>query len=80
MKDYQELGQVLKSFRKNRNILLKQLASPEVSLSQLSRFERGESDISLSKFLVALDNMHVEVKEFMDHSNDYHHTEQINFM
>lgn len=41
MKDYQELGQVFKSFRKNRNIPLKQLASPEVSLSQLSRFERG---------------------------------------
>lgn len=80
MKDYQELGQVFKSFRKNRNIPLKQLASPEVSLSQLSRFERGESDISLSKFLVALDNMHVEVKEFIDHANDYHHTEQINFM
>lgn len=49
-------------------------------MSQLSRFERGQSGISLNKFLVALDRMHVEVKEFMDMASDFKKTEQICFM
>lgn len=51
-----------------------------VSLSQLSRFERGESELSVSKFLAALENIHVEVKEFMDALSGYQHSEQIRFM
>ena len=43
-------------------------------------FERGESDISLEKFLIALSNMHIEVSEFMDAVNNYQRTEQIRFM
>ena len=75
-----QLGQTFKELRKNRHIPLKQVADHRVSLSQLSRFERGESDLSLSKFLVALENIHIEVKEFMDALSGYQHSEQIRFM
>lgn len=74
------LGQTFKILRKNRHIPLKQVANHQVSLSQLSRFERGESELSISKFLVALENIHVEVKEFMDALSGYQHSEQIAFM
>ena len=66
MADYDHLGKVFRDFRTNRNVSLKQIADEAVSASQISRFERGESDISLSRFLRVLDNMHVEMNEFMD--------------
>lgn len=65
------LGETFRELRLNRNLSLQQIAGDSVSLSQLSRFERGQSDISLNKFLVALDRMHVEVKEFMDVASDF---------
>ena len=80
MHKYKDLGAVFKKLRTNRHISLKQLSDDTVSISQLSRFERGESDISVSKFLTALDKMNVEVREFIDAANNYQQTEQIKFM
>ena len=80
MQNYDHLGQVFKNLRTNRHISLKQISNERVSAAQISRFERGESDISLEKFLIALSNMHIEVSEFMDAVNNYQRTEQIRFM
>lgn len=80
MLKYDNLGQVFKNLRTNRHISLKQISDETVSASQISRFERGESDLSLEKFLTALDHMHIEVSEFMDAVNNYQRTEQIRFM
>lgn len=80
MADYDHLGKVFRDFRTNRNVSLKQIADEAVSASQISRFERGESDISLSRFLRVLDNMHVEMNEFMDAVRGYDKTETIRFM
>ncbi len=77
---YDNLGQVFKNLRTNRHISPKQISNEKVSAAQISRFERGESDISLEKFLIALDNMHIEVSEFIDAVNNYQRTEQIRFM
>ena len=80
MHNYDHLGSVFHDFRTNRNISLKQIADENVSASQISRFERGESDISLTKFLKILDNMHVEINEFMASVRGYDKTETIRFM
>ena len=80
MGKYDNLGSVFKNLRNNRHISLKQIADDTVSVSQLSRFERGETDLSLGKFLTALDNMDIEVSEFMSAVNNYQRTEQIRFM
>lgn len=80
MEQNQNLGSTFRTLRKNRHISLKQVATDQVSISQLSRFERGESDISLEKFFIALGNINVEMKEFMDTLNNYQRTEQIRFM
>ncbi|MGT2911208.1 Rgg family transcriptional regulator [Streptococcus cameli] len=78
--DKKLLGETFRTLRINRHISLKQVATADLSISQLSRFERGESELSISKFLIALNNIHVEVKEFMDAASGFQHTEQIRFM
>ena len=80
MRNYDRLGMVFHEFRTNRNISLKQVADENVSPSQISRFERGETDISLTKFLKMLENMHVEMNEFMAALHGYDKTETIRFM
>lgn len=42
------LGETFRELRLNRNLSLQQIAGDSVSLSQLSRFERGQSDISIN--------------------------------
>ncbi|MBQ1317431.1 MAG: helix-turn-helix domain-containing protein [Lachnospiraceae bacterium] len=74
------LGEIFHEFRRNRNITLKQITDESVSASQISRFERGETDISLSRFLRVLENMHVEMSEFMDAVHGYDKSETIRFM
>lgn len=80
MQEYDEIGKVFHDFRINRNISLKQIADENVSVSQISRFERGESDLSITKFLIALANMKVEVNEFMDALQKHQKSETIEFM
>ena len=50
-----EMGALLKKIRLSKNLTLKELASDYLSVSFLSKFERGESDISLSRFFLLLD-------------------------
>lgn len=76
----QTLGQTFKQLRINRGISLKQATDDRVSLSQLSRFERGESELSISRFLAALENIHVEVSEFIDANANYQKTERKRLM
>lgn len=78
--DTWEFGQTFHDIRKNRNIPLKQVADEEVSVSQLSRFERGESDLSVTKFMRALANMKVEIGEFVDVMYHHQRSENIAFM
>ena len=80
MQNYDALGKVFHDFRTNRNISLKQVADESVSVSQISRFERGETDISLTRFLKMLDNMHVEISEFIAAVRGYDRSETIRFM
>lgn len=80
IQNYEQLGKVLHEFRVSRKMSLKQIADDTVSVSQISRFERGESDISFYKFLRILENMHVEVNEFIDAARGYDKTETIKFM
>ena len=80
MQNYDQLGKVFHEFRRNRNISLKQVADDTVSVSQISRFERGESDITLTRFLRMLENMHVEMGEFLDTVRRYDEPETIRFM
>lgn len=67
----QDYGPIFKEFRINRGFSLKQIACDDLSISQLSRFERGESNISLNKFLLALQTIQLSLDEFMNRANNY---------
>lgn len=80
MQGQDKIGKAFHNLRINRNISLKQVADENVSISQLSRFERGESDLSVSKFLIALSNMKIEMDEFMAMLQAQQPSENIDFM
>ena len=80
MRECGELGKVFRDLRENRNISLKEIADENVSISQLSRFERGETDLSVTRFFQALANMKVEINEYMDLLQKYERSETIEFM
>lgn len=67
----ENLGPIFRDFRLNGHYSLKEAAGEVCSTSQLSRFELGESDMTLSKFLALLDNIHVTLENFMDRARNF---------
>lgn len=61
----QNLGEVFKELRKSRNVSLQEATGREFTYSMLSKFERGEADLSSMKLITALDNIHSDLNEFM---------------
>lgn len=61
----QNLGEVFKELRKSRNVSLQEATGGEFTYSMLSKFERGEADLSSMKLIIALDNIHSDLNEFM---------------
>ena len=61
----QNLGEVFKELRKSLNISLQEATGGEFTYSMLSKFERGEADLSSMKLITALDNIHSDLNEFM---------------
>lgn len=57
-------GSTFRTFRQNKGYTLKQVATGIVSVSFLSKFERGDSDISFSVMIELLDRMMVTYEEF----------------
>ncbi|MBN6047929.1 Rgg/GadR/MutR family transcriptional regulator [Streptococcus thermophilus] len=58
------MGEIFKTLRTSRNISLKEATGNEFSHSMLSRFENGESDITITKLLIGLKNIRTELSEF----------------
>lgn len=58
-------GEYLRIIREGKQISISKLAKlTNISKSQISRFERGESDISFSKMLILLNSLNVSLEEF----------------
>lgn len=76
----ENLGKVFRDFRLNGQYSLKEAAGQVCSTSQLSRFELGESDMTLSKFLDLLDNIHVTLENFMDKARNFQQHEHVAMM
>lgn len=64
-------GAVFRNIRLNKQLSLKETAEGIVSVSLLSKFERGECDITLSKFYLLLNKLNVTLEEYSYISNDY---------
>lgn len=70
----QSFGHSFRTIRKNKGYTLKHVASGIISISFLSKFERGDSDISLSTFIDLLDRIMITYEEFYS----FHHSGKSN--
>ena len=71
-----KLGITLRKVRKGKQISLCSVADVHLSKSQISRFERGESEISCIRLINILDKLHISLDEFLVlHDEDYTNTE-----
>lgn len=71
-----KLGITLRKVRKGKQISLCSVADEHLSKSQISRFERGESEISCIRLINILDKLHITVDEFLIlHNEDYTNAE-----
>lgn len=64
-------GEIFKTYREARGLSLKDIAESGLSTSQLSRFEKGESDLTITKFIKALRKIKMPINEFMYATNDF---------
>ncbi|MFU2163368.1 Rgg/GadR/MutR family transcriptional regulator [Streptococcus pluranimalium] len=65
------MGELFKMLRVSRNVSLKEATGNEFSHSMLSRFENGESDMTITKLLVGLKNIRTDLDEFIYLYNDF---------
>lgn len=71
-----KLGKTLRKIRKGKQISLCSIADSNLSKSQISRFERGESEISCIRLINILDKLHISLDEFLIiHNNNSTKTE-----
>lgn len=71
-----KLGMTLRKVRKGKQVNLSSVADEHLSKSQISRFERGESEISCARLINILDKLHISFDEFLIlHDQDYTKTE-----
>ena len=66
-----EYGKTLRMIRQQKGITLKELANNICSVSFLSKFERGDSDITLSLMTKLLEKLMMNFDEFLFIHNDY---------
>ena len=59
-----KIGSLFKTLRNSKKLSLNDVSGDLMSLSFISKFERGESEISLSRFLILLNNLNVTIEEF----------------
>lgn len=59
-----EIGETLKAIRKNKGMTLKEAAGETISISHLSRVEKGENKCSTNEFFQLLENLNTSIEEF----------------
>lgn len=64
-------GTIFKMIRESKNMSLKEVADDDISVAQLSRFERGLSGISMESFYRCLNTMNIRLDEFQYLYNNY---------
>ncbi len=70
-----DLGELFRELRIARGLKLKDVASDKLSVSQLSKFENGQTMLSSDKLLVAISGIHMNFSEFGYALNNYQEPE-----
>ncbi len=66
-----QLGELYRELRIARGLKLKDVARENLSVSQLSRFENGQSMLAADKLLIAISGIHMTFSEFGHAINNY---------
>ena len=61
----------LKKYRVSRGLTLWDVAKAGVSTSQLSRFEQGKTDLTITRLALVLEEMNMPIAEFMHVAGDF---------
>ena len=69
----EQIGKVFRQLRESRNISLRQATGGQFSPSMLSRFETGQSELSVEKFLFALEKISASVEEILFLARGFQH-------
>ncbi|HFI0272608.1 TPA: helix-turn-helix domain-containing protein [Streptococcus suis] len=67
----ENFGKIFKYLREGKGKSLSEVAKDHLSTSQLSRFENGQSDITVSKLILVLEELNVGLDEFVYASQDF---------
>lgn len=71
LKKSMQLGELYRELRIARGLKLKDVARENLSVSQLSRFENGQSMLAADKLLIAISGIHMTFSEFGHAINNY---------
>ena len=74
-KESMDLGELFRELRIARGLKVKDVASDKLSVSQLSKFENGQTMLSSDKLLVAISGIHMNFSEFGYALNNYQEPE-----
>ena len=74
-KESMDLGELFRELRIARGLKLKDVASDKLSVSQLSKFENGQTMLSSDNLLVAISGIHMNFSEFGYALNNYQEPE-----
>ncbi|MCY7191597.1 Rgg/GadR/MutR family transcriptional regulator [Streptococcus gallolyticus] len=66
-----KIGEIFRVFRESRGFKLKDMENAGISTSQISRFEKGESDLTITKFISALDCINLSIEEIIYAVHDF---------
>ena len=72
-------GKIFKVIRESKKMSLKEVAAGDISVAQLSRFERGVNGITLDSFYCCLKNMAVSLEEFQYVYHNYIDSDDVLF-
>lgn len=74
-----QVGPIFAMLRKMKNLTLEDVTLGSFSVSQQSKFERGESDLTIDKFLSVLENSKIYLDEFQDVYENYQLSDDAKF-
>ncbi|MDR2977796.1 MAG: transcriptional regulator [Streptococcaceae bacterium] len=66
-----KIGETYKMIRIAKSLTQKEVVGENFSTAQLSKFETGESSLTVEKFFVLLENSNIHLDEFQSIYNDY---------
>ncbi|KZK06021.1 Positive transcriptional regulator MutR family [Lactococcus cremoris] len=72
-------GKIIAFIRKTKHLKLKEMTGGSFSESQLAKFEKGETGITVGKLFTVLENSNVYLDEFQNLYNEYEQSDEYSY-